>query len=172
VVVLHLGDHDPSGLDMTRDITDRLDTFTTQDYLNAHGDEFDSGSVKVSRIREQMAERCNAHENRADECVAALEVRRIALTWDQVQEYQPPPNPAKMTDSRIEGYLREYGNESWELDALDPSVLDGLITSEVDELIDAELFAAAERRQETAREALTATSERWTDIVDFLSESA
>jgi len=32
-VVLYLGDHDPSGIDMTRDICDRLATFTGQDVL-------------------------------------------------------------------------------------------------------------------------------------------
>jgi hypothetical protein len=32
--VLYLGDHDPSGLDMTRDITERLNMFTSRGYVN------------------------------------------------------------------------------------------------------------------------------------------
>lgn len=88
--IIHLGDHDPSGIDMTRDIRERMKMF---------------GST--------------------------VEVHRIALTMDQVETYNPPPNPAKMTDSRYESYAREYGDESWELDALDPSVLNELITNNI-----------------------------------------
>ena len=88
--LIHLGDHDPSGIDMTRDIQDRLRMF---------------GS--------------------------SVEVIRIALNMDQVEEYGPPPNPAKTTDSRYDGYILDYGEESWELDALDPRVLVDLITEEV-----------------------------------------
>jgi len=88
--LIHLGDHDPSGIDMTRDIQDRLNMF---------------GSSVV--------------------------VERIALNMEQINEYQPPPNPAKTTDSRYATYIAEYGAESWELDALDPRVLAALITTAV-----------------------------------------
>lgn len=40
-------------------------------------------------------------------------------------------NPAKITDSRASKYIDEYGNESWELDALEPQVITDLITNEV-----------------------------------------
>src|SRR5262249_33779053 len=62
-VIIHLGDHDPSGVDMTRDTRERLELFGSE----------------------------------------AL-VRRIALNMDRVEQYDPPPNPAKFTDSRVEGY--------------------------------------------------------------------
>ena len=61
-----------------------------------------------------------------------LEVRRIALTMDQISRYDPPPNFAKVTDSRFANYQMQYGDESWELDALDPSVLDALIREHVE----------------------------------------
>ena len=92
VVILHLGDHDPSGIDMTRDIEDRLCLF------------------EVPRVT----------------------VKRLALNMEQVEEYGPPPNPAKLTDSRAENYIWEYGNSSWELDALEPRVIISLIQSEID----------------------------------------
>ena len=90
-VVLHLGDHDPSGIDMTRDNTERLALFA---------------GFRVSVVR-------------------------IALNYDQVLRYAPPPNPAKMSDSRAESYVRQYGDESWELDALDPRVMQDLIEEHV-----------------------------------------
>lgn len=90
-VVLHLGDHDPSGIDMTRDNEDRLGMFAWNH----------------------------------------VEVDRIALNMDQVEQYDPPPNPAKITDSRFKTYVRDYGTDSWELDALDPTVLRDLISEKV-----------------------------------------
>lgn len=100
-VIIHLGDHDPSGKDMTRDIEDRINLFLGVDY----------GSSE-------------------------FEVNRIALNMDQVRKYNPPPNPAKMTDARAEDYVREFGRQSWELDALDPKVLPGLIEKTVREYMD------------------------------------
>ena len=67
---------------------------------------------------------------------ASVEVRRIALNINQVRQYNPPPNPAKLTDSRIQGYLTLYGDESWELDALDPTTLINLITDEITDVRD------------------------------------
>ena len=91
-VIIHLGDHDPSGIDMSRDIQDRLNMFMEE----------------------------------------PMEVLRVALTMDQVRQYNPPPNPTKLTDSRSAGYVEAYGNESWELDALSPEVITGLIRDEIE----------------------------------------
>jgi hypothetical protein len=92
--ILHLGDHDPSGLDMTRDIEDRLRIFSP----------------------------------------CAVVVDRVALNIDQVQAYNPPPNFAKISDPRAKEYLAEFGTESWELDALEPPVIEGLIRDTIDNL--------------------------------------
>jgi hypothetical protein len=123
-VVIHLGDHDPSGIDMTRDIQDRLTLFGT-----------------------------------------GTEVNRIALTMDQVSQYNPPPNPAKLTDSRVEGYMELYGDESWELDALDPATLDDLIENTILLYLDAGDWAASTAQMERERRELTAASENWAAVV-------
>lgn len=99
VMILHLGDHDPSGIDMTRDLRERLGLFLGQHNL-------------------------------------ALEIRRIALNMGQVTQYQPPPNPAKVTDSRFIEYQARYGDESWELDALEPRVLASLVESNIKPIVD------------------------------------
>lgn len=119
-VILHLGDHDPSGLDMTRDIRDRLHMFH-----------------------------------------AETEVRRIALTFDQIAEYDPPPNPAKLSDARAEDYVIEHGYESWELDALDPRVMNALIREHVEGLLDMKLFKARKTQEEVSRARLTSVAENW-----------
>ncbi len=86
-IVFHLGDFDPSGIDMTRDNRDRLSMFA---------------GVPVTVVR-------------------------LALNRPQIDKYQPPPNPAKVTDSRFKDYQRQHGDESWELDALEPQVIQDLI---------------------------------------------
>lgn len=121
VVVLHFGDHDPSGLDMTRDITDRLRLFGAD----------------------------------------SVDVRRLALNMDQVEQYDPPPNPAKETDSRFAKYLDLYGDESWELDALEPTVLARLITDEVSELIDKPEWAIQREAEARAKAELRSIAKQY-----------
>lgn len=126
VVVLHFGDHDPSGLDMTRDIGDRLALF---------------GAPRV-------------------------EVRRLALNMPQIEEYDPPPNPAKETDSRFLGYQAAYGDSSWELDALDPPVLAALVSDAVSELIDPVAWEGTMIDEERHRGDLGGVADRWNEIVN------
>jgi hypothetical protein len=128
VVLLHFGDHDPSGIDMTRDILERLDLFSP----------------------------------------GVVEVRRLALNMDQVRRYNPPPNPAKLTDSRCEGYMAIHGNQSWELDALDPTQLAALVRDEVEDIRDPDRWKDAVRAQEKERRQLTDASEHWEDVLDWM----
>ncbi len=98
-----------------------------------------------------------------------IEVRRLALTMDQVREYDPPPNPAKETDARFAKYADEHGDESWELDALEPTVLASLVRDEVvDNLRDETQWEEAVKREEEARKDLTACSEQWGRVTKFL----
>lgn len=127
-VVIHLGDHDPSGIDMTRDNADRLEMF--------------------------------AYER--------VELRRIALNMDQIEQYNPPPNPAKESDSRSTGYIEKFGDSSWELDALDPRVIDRLISRELDTLIDKNKWKTAKAGEEERRDFLQRVSDNWEDVTEFL----
>lgn len=124
VTVIHLGDHDPSGIDMTRDIEERLQILGG-----------------TSRIK----------------------VKRIALNMDQVEEYNPPPNPAKVTDSRFENYRAEFGEESWELDALEPATIHEMIESEIASHIDQDAWQAVLDREETAKGEIEAVSDQLSD---------
>jgi len=42
---------------------------------------------------------------------SSVDVRRVALNMDQVEAFQPPPNPAKESDKRFEAYRRKYGDQ-------------------------------------------------------------
>lgn len=87
-----------------------------------------------------------------------VELVRLALNMDQIRKYNPPPNPAKESDKRAAAYIRKYGKKSWELDALDPKVIDALIKRNLDRIIDRDRWDAALAREEQRRETLAATS--------------
>lgn len=114
IYILYLGDHDPSGIDMTRDVKERLEQF--------------------SRIR--------------------LDVIRLALNMDQVEDWNPPENPAKQTDSRFAGYVTEFGNKSWELDAIEPATLAKIVEDAVGKLVDEDLYGKRVERENQMKEEL------------------
>ncbi len=156
VTILHLGDHDPSGIDMTRDIEDRLSLFLGTDWALSQGCDHTTSQANLKATVNQAMDK--------------FEVRRIALNRDQVDQYDPPPNPAKMTDSRFAGYLAEHGDQSWELDALPPKVLAELVTDELGTLIEWDAWEAADARQVEGRELLSKASERWAELAAQLDD--
>jgi hypothetical protein len=123
IVVFYLGDHDPSGIDMTRDIEDRLELYS--------------------------------------DGLAEIQVNRLALNWNQVEQWRPPENPAKVTDSRFKSYMSVFGKSSWELDAIEPVALAGLVESAIKDLIDMEVWEDTKMEEEKMREELFTIASRW-----------
>lgn len=168
VVILHLGDHDPSGIDMTRDLRDRLHLFTDVDWARRYPETVnwaDPLEVKHDAVVDAM----RASLGLDDEL--PLEIRRVALNYDQVEAYQPPPNPAKVSDPRAEEYIRRHGRSSWELDALPPNVLAQLIRDNVEPLRNNDALANVLTQEQEERFVLERAAARWTDVVDFLRDS-
>lgn len=125
VRVVHLGDHDPSGIDMSRDIKERLELLM--------------------------------HEQTVD----ALEFERIALNYDQIEIYSPPPNFAKLSDSRYGAYKKKFGGDSWELDALEPSVLVEMIQAEITAEIDFDTWEESLSVEQAERNTLVELSKKY-----------
>jgi hypothetical protein len=112
--LFYLGDHDPSGEDMVRDIRDRLEMFGVED----------------------------------------LEVRKIALTTEQIKKHHPPPNPAKLTDPRAKDYIEKHGESSWEVDALPPNVLASIVKTSFQGILDMDAMEAVKAKEEEDKSAL------------------
>ncbi len=129
VTVIHLGDHDPSGIDMTRDIDKRMSLFARED----------------------------------------VKILRIALNMDQIEEYNPPPSPAKETDSRFNDYVEKYGEDSWELDALPPNVMADLIEGEIVHRMDMGQWRKDKAEEDNGKWTLAQMSDRFEDIQEFLN---
>jgi hypothetical protein len=139
VIILHLGDHDPSGIDMSWDIWKRLNL------LSDIGWESQSQIEGIYDKHEAMTTKTFGIDN-------SIIVKRIALNQDQIKQYAPPPNPAKITDTRAKAYISMHGKVSWELDALSPRVLDTLIRDNVKEYRDEELWNEALNKEHRENE--------------------
>ena len=100
---------------------------------------------------------------------ADVYVKRVALTMNQVTTYNPPPNPAKITDSRCGKYIDQYGEESWELDALEPQMLTKLITNDVTALRDDAIYQAICDREEAEKRELQTVADEYQKVISFLS---
>ncbi len=99
-----------------------------------------------------------------------IEVRRLALKIEQVRRYGPPPNFAKDSDALYGKYVAEFGEECWELDALSPPVIAGLIRDELGTIIDDNAWNAAKAEEDANRERLASLRDRWADVETFLDE--
>jgi hypothetical protein len=130
-VILHLGDHDPSGVDMSRDIQKRVSLFMDEEY-------------------------------------GSLMFQRIALTREQIRQYRPPPNPAKVADSRAEAYIEEHGVNCWELDALEPAVLSTLIEEKVLNFRNEKKFKAKVKEEKQHLADLRRVADNWDEVVENL----
>lgn len=97
-----------------------------------------------------------------------VEVRRLALNMDQIEEHDPPPNPAKESDSRFESYAAEHGESSWELDALDPDVIANLIKTEITSSMDEAKWDADMAREEENSEGLRGVNDYFDRVKLYL----
>jgi len=136
VSIIYLGDHDPSGKDMIRDIHDRITEFMN--------------GPKYLPFK--------------------FHITGIALTMDQIEEYDPPPNPAKITDPRATQYIEEFGESSWEVDALRPEVLNQIITDAITERIDMDLYKSILEKEEGDKARLGELVKRWSTIEKYLNQ--
>jgi len=95
-VVLHLIDHDPSGLQMTQDLEKRL--------LAYGGD--------------------------------SIRIKCIGLNPEQIKRFKLRSNPVKKSDTRAKEYIKKFGSDCWELDALPPLELQKLVRESIKEYLD------------------------------------
>jgi hypothetical protein len=93
VRILYIGDRDPSGDDIARNVAEQLEDMS--------------------------------------ECY--IDFVRVAVTAEQVDEYDLPTRPTKRTDTRT---AKWDGNGSVEVDAIEPDVLRDLIVAEIEGCID------------------------------------
>jgi hypothetical protein len=109
ITVLHLGDHDPSGVHCFSALDEDVFAFAR----HYGGD---------------------------------IEFVRLAVTLEQAHRFQLPSAPPKPTDRRS-----FEGNETWQIEALDPVDLAQIVRTAIDERIDREIYEAFLADEKKAR---------------------
>lgn len=130
VIILYFGDHDPSGLDMVRDVRERLELM------------FRNGNEQGTDIEDWLDD-------------DGFQVIQIGLNMKQIKKYKLPPNPAKLTDSRSDKYIEQFGAMSWEVDALEPQVLAQIVEEQILAHIDNDMVEEIKAQEIKDKETIT-----------------
>jgi hypothetical protein len=90
-----------------------------------------------------------------------VEVRRIALTREQLRDLPSFPAADKVKDPRYRWFVSNYGNTCWELDAMDPNDLRQCVEAAIKDLIEPEAWAKCEQMNRAEKGSLRFVMERW-----------
>lgn len=63
------------------------------------------------------------------------------MTWDQVERFSLPSIKLKPRSQKYDEYVARFGNNAWELDALEPDFIPTLIKNELESTMDMNLWA-------------------------------
>jgi hypothetical protein len=182
IVILYLGDYDPSGVDMIRDVKDRplemllsRSSFIEDVYeewiKKEHDGDWQDAQWDLEGRHDTeddcyiMEEDDDENEMRQFEPMKAFikerfEVVSIALTRAQIRQYRPPPNPAKKTDPRAKDFIEKHGHQSWEVDALRPEVLNDLLRNAILARIDFEKYQSIVDAEDADKDKLRKLKEK------------
>jgi hypothetical protein len=122
LIVLYVGDFDPSGMFMSQeDLPKRL-----SEYGGDH-----------------------------------IILRRIALTREQVRDLPSFPATDKHKDPRYGWFVRSYGRQCWELDAMDPNDLRACVKREIKKQIERVAWKRCEIINAAEQDSLRSVLRRW-----------
>lgn len=128
--IIYLGDHDPSGIDMSRDIDDRFNRFmsTVQEGFVHTDDELNSIDPRPYHLN------------------------RLALNMDQVRKLHLQSSPSKPKDLRLKSYVQRFKTKKcWELAAIEPRKMAKLVKDSISSLIDFKIWDEDKAREDKAR---------------------
>ncbi len=106
-----------------------------------YGDFDPSGEDMVRSLRDRL-----------DQLGSHPEIRKVALSMDDVVRYDLPPNMTKLTDTRRNAFVEKNGDVSVELDALLPEILEESLRTEIEKLLDMDAFRASQEQEAKDRE--------------------
>jgi len=80
-------------------------------------------------------------------CIDA-EFEKVAITMEQINEYDIPPMPTKRSDARSAKFVERYGDVAVELDAIEPDTLQNIIATSIDKHFDDDEYDKTTKRQD------------------------
>lgn len=101
-------------------------------------------------IQEKLTSRLNEYGHAKGKDLD-IEVQRIALTFEQAQQLHLPPSKMKKLGQKSRAYQKLYGEEVWELDALEPALLLELVEKAILGMMDKVKWEANRERLERFR---------------------
>jgi hypothetical protein len=100
-------------------------------------------------------------------------LKRIALTAEQTALLPRSFSvESKSKDKRYKWFKRTYGDQCWELDALDPRELRAVVETEITALIDRELWDHQEAHQEREKKSIEALLRWWANVESLRSAAS
>lgn len=141
-VLLHVGDFDPSGESIFTSMCE------------------DIGAFVAAKTGGRVVERGTVMDRDGDKLFIP---RRIALTSDQVDEYNLPTAPPKPSDSRSTNWV----GETTQAEAMPPDLLSEVVKEALNEWWDPDVYAELQEREEQERELI---GTRVTDAVNAIRE--
>lgn len=143
--LIYLGDHDPSGVDMTRDTDDRFTLFVESTQT---GEIFQDAQTTAQIV---------AHVD-----PRPIQIHRVALNMQQVRDMRLIPGFGNDKDSRMGDYYRQFGTKNiWELAAVEPRTMVGIVRDAVEALIDPETWDEDKAREDKGRADLQAFADSY-----------
>jgi hypothetical protein len=124
VVAFYMGDWDPSGECMERELKQRIV----------------AAMRKVLDLPEKSSNR-----------LLDIELRRVAIFKEDIRRFNLPPLRVKDADSRSPKFVRKHGNRAVELDALPANELRGRLRRAIESLIDRPAWERASMVEEAQR---------------------
>jgi hypothetical protein len=97
-----------------------------------------------------------------------INLRRIALTDNQVITLTSFPASDKKKDPRYEWFVANYGKRCWELDAMDPNDLRDCVKQEIKKLIEPTAWRRCELVNKAEQESLRTVLDQWKRIKGYL----
>ncbi|MDO8475030.1 MAG: hypothetical protein Q7W02_02340 [Candidatus Rokubacteria bacterium] len=154
LLLLYLGDHDPSGRGMSdQDLPRRLLRYLSTD--RADKDAWDQDAVDFYAAE------------------WGVDVRRIALTIEDTEALGEDlgfPAEDKANDPRYPWFAETFGSWCWELDALNPNILRGRVRDALRAELDPVQWARYVAAEQVERASITQTLDAWKSISGLARE--
>ena len=112
------------------------------------------GLKSISNYSDMILSDLKAHAEERFLLPGTFFIKHLGLNKQQIKRYNPPPNPAKVTDPRAGKYIDEHGPISWEVDALEPKVLINLLEKSITALINVDQYNEMVSLEEKDKELL------------------
>lgn len=144
---LHVGDYDPSGESIFASMSQDIGSFVAADV----GGLFYTHTGRVKQ--------------HADDEPGFFIPQRVALTEDQVEEFDLPTAPAKITDSRS----RNWVGETTQAEAMPPDLLERVVLDHIAGIMDQDKLTEIEERDRDDRVRLDAAVKQ-DSVTDIIAE--